>query len=345
MSTTDCVLAVDSGGSKTVCLLARADGTVLACGRGRGVASVTEVPGAALAGLQPIVGRVLDARPPGASLRAVYACLGGLNTGDVTQALRTLADGVPVVVARESSGDVICAGAPHWGFDLAIMAGTGSIAIGLSAAGERRVAGGWGPLVHDRGSGYDIGRQALRAVADSLDLSGPPTALLPALGSRPPFAEALPQDGVLSRPPSELEYAQRLAIKEAVKRTYPRLERAVVAGLFPLVAGCAHRGDAVAVAILRDAADALAALASALRRDLGLAQPRVLPMGGVFAAPEPMPALFAAALLRDCPGARVVRSDFSLIRGAVVVALQQAGLPVAAAVVERSRCSAGEQGA
>jgi len=345
LDATDCVLAVDSGGSKTVCLLARADGTVMACGRGPGVAAVTEVPGTALVGLSPIVSEVLGARPRGARLLAVYACLGGLNTADVGQALRTLADGARVVVARESSGDVVCTGAPHWGFDLAVMAGTGSIAVGVSAGGDRRVAGGWGPLVHDRGSGYDIGRQALRAIAESLDGSGPATALLPALGRQPPFAGRLPQDGVLSRSPADLSYAQRLAIKEAVKSTYPRLDRAVVAGLFPLVAECARQGDAVACTILREATSALAALACALVRDLDLTQPRVLPMGGVFAAPEPMLAMFTAALLRGCPGSQVVHRDFSLVRGAVVVALRQAGLPVDAQVVDRVRASAATHGA
>jgi len=345
MDTDGYVLALDSGGSKTVCLLARADGTVVAAARGRGAAATTVVPEAALAALAPTVSEVLRSLPGNPPLLAVYGCLGGLNTAAVTAALQQLTRGAPVEVRRESSGDVVFSGAPHWGFDIAIMAGTGTIALGVNPAGERRVVGGWGALVHDRGSGYDIGRQALQAVAEAIDYRGAATLLLPGIGREPLFAERLPQDGVLARPPAELAYEQRLAIKEAIKSLYPHLDRAVIASLFRVVAECARRDDAPACRILAQAAEAQAAMVCALAGELQLAQPRIVAMGGVFAGGEPMLGLFADAVRRACPGAQVGRSDFSLIRGAVVVALRQAGLPVDAATVERIRASAARFGA
>ena len=45
-----------------------------------------------------------------------------------------------------------------------IISGTGSIAYGRNAAGEAARAGGWGYVLGDEGSGYWIGRAALRAV-------------------------------------------------------------------------------------------------------------------------------------------------------------------------------------
>jgi N-acetylglucosamine kinase-like BadF-type ATPase len=340
MSTSDHVLALDSGGSKTVCLLARADGAVLAAARGRGAAATTEVPGAALEALTPVVTEALRALPTDGRLVGVYACLGGLNRVAVSTALQHLCGSAPVAVVRESAGEVVYCCAPYWGFDLAIMAGTGSIALGINDAGERRVCGGWGPLVHDRGSGYDIGRQALQALAETLDYRGPATLLLPAICRKPPFVESWPQDELLDQAPADLTYEQRLALKEAIKQAYPRLERSTVAGLFPVVADCARRGDVLALGILREAAAALAAMVCALARELRLAQPRIVALGGVFASREPMLSLFTEAMHGSCPGAVVTPSDFSLIRGAVVVALQRAGLPVDTAVVERVRATA-----
>ncbi|HEX8088691.1 MAG TPA: BadF/BadG/BcrA/BcrD ATPase family protein, partial [Blastocatellia bacterium] len=45
-----------------------------------------------------------------------------------------------------------------------LIAGTGSIAMGLNEAGEQARSGGWGPTISDEGSGYDIARRALKAV-------------------------------------------------------------------------------------------------------------------------------------------------------------------------------------
>src|SRR4030095_5169289 len=47
---------------------------------------------------------------------------------------------------------------------IVIVAGTGSIAYGRNAKGEAARAGGWGYVLGDEGSGYWIGRLALRAV-------------------------------------------------------------------------------------------------------------------------------------------------------------------------------------
>ena len=59
---------------------------------------------------------------------------------------------------------------------IAIIAGTGSMAIGMNEAGERARSGGWGYRFGDEGSGYYIGYQALvRAV--SQDGRAPETQL------------------------------------------------------------------------------------------------------------------------------------------------------------------------
>ena len=73
-----------------------------------------------------------------------------------------------------------------------IICGTGSIAYGRNARNQAARAGGWGHVLGDEGSGYWIGRQALRAVARAADGRGPATALTPRLLTH--FAVARPSD-------------------------------------------------------------------------------------------------------------------------------------------------------
>ena len=48
------------------------------------------------------------------------------------------------------------------GVGVALIAGTGSVAFGRAADGRTIRCGGWGYLLGDEGSGYAIGRAALR---------------------------------------------------------------------------------------------------------------------------------------------------------------------------------------
>ncbi len=60
---------------------------------------------------------------------------------------------------------------------VAVIAGTGSIAIGRNASGEHARAGGWGHIFGDEGSGWALGKEALRSIAEEIDGRGAPTAL------------------------------------------------------------------------------------------------------------------------------------------------------------------------
>jgi N-acetylglucosamine kinase-like BadF-type ATPase len=52
-------------------------------------------------------------------------------------------------------------------YGIVVISGTGMISYGYGATGESARAGGWGPLLGDIGSGYDIGLDVLRAIARS----------------------------------------------------------------------------------------------------------------------------------------------------------------------------------
>lgn len=55
------------------------------------------------------------------------------------------------------------------GEGIIVISGTGSICFGRNSSGEVCRAGGWGHILGDEGSGYDIGRRALISIARSSD--------------------------------------------------------------------------------------------------------------------------------------------------------------------------------
>jgi N-acetylglucosamine kinase-like BadF-type ATPase len=88
--------------------------------------------------------------------------------------LRALASTVDIV---HDADPVLAVGAPD-GNGIALIVGTGSVAIGRDSTGRRSVTGGWGHWFGDTGSGFDLGRRALAAVADAADGVGPATLLV-----------------------------------------------------------------------------------------------------------------------------------------------------------------------
>ncbi|WP_176222283.1 N-acetylglucosamine kinase [Tuberibacillus sp. Marseille-P3662] len=58
-----------------------------------------------------------------------------------------------------------------------VISGTGSNAIGLTNNGEIYRSGGWGHILGDEGSGYQIGLRALNKICRAYDLRDQPTLL------------------------------------------------------------------------------------------------------------------------------------------------------------------------
>jgi glucosamine kinase len=93
----------------------------------------------------------------------VYAGAGGIDTDDDAAALAALIEphvpGAKITVVHDSRL-LLAAGRANTG--VAVIAGTGSAAWGRNAEGEEARAGGWGYLLGDEGSGYWLGREAVR---------------------------------------------------------------------------------------------------------------------------------------------------------------------------------------
>ena len=173
------VLGIDAGGTKTVALLADADGRIVAEGRAGGANLQTDG--------ELEVEKVLHAVIEQATRRPRHHARGGVprhgrrrSRGRRPHHSRHHA--APRLslehADRQRRADRAGRGRRREP-GVVVIAGTGSIAYGVSQRGVAARAGGWGPTLGDEGSGYWIGRRALAAVMRDADGRGPRTALTP----------------------------------------------------------------------------------------------------------------------------------------------------------------------
>jgi N-acetylglucosamine kinase-like BadF-type ATPase len=99
----------------------------------------------------------------GGTVAQVYAGAGGIDTDADAAALAALISphvpGARITVVHDSRL-LLAAGGASTG--VAVIGGTGSAAWGRNSGGAEARAGGWGYLLGDEGSGYWLGREAVR---------------------------------------------------------------------------------------------------------------------------------------------------------------------------------------
>jgi glucosamine kinase len=230
------VLGIDAGGTKTLCLLADANGQIVAEARGPGANLHVAGEAGVEATLRDVITRTIGDR----DITPAAICIGiaGVDRDDEERAIRAIVHaicpGARILVVNDALIALV-AGA-HDAPGIVIIAGTGSITYGRNRAGEAARAGGWGHMVGDEGSGYWIGREAVAAVMRASDGRGPATRLT---------AEILTHFGV-----ADVSRLPRIVYD----RDVPRVN---VAALGPIVQRVAEGGDAVARRILDRGAEEL----------------------------------------------------------------------------------------
>ncbi len=243
------VLGIDAGGTKTVCLLADGSGTTLAEARGAGANIQAEGELA----VEKVLHQVMEDALGGRDAVPSAICLGmaGVDREDDARVIRGIMARIGHKARVLVVNDALVAleagvgGAPG----IVLVAGTGSIVYGRNAANQAARAGGWGYVLGDEGSGYWMGRLALRAVVREADRRGRATALTPRVLRH--FGAARPSD--------------------LVHAVYARGARpAVLSALAGDVQAAAAEGDAVAGQIVDAGAQALVSAAESVAVRLGL---------------------------------------------------------------------------
>jgi N-acetylglucosamine kinase-like BadF-type ATPase len=165
----------------------------------------------------------------------------------------------PVQVVNDAELLPAALGMAH---EIGLVAGTGSIAVQRTRAGRMLVAGGWGWVIGDEGSGPGLVREAGRIVAQHLETGGSAN------------------DPLVRRLFAALEIRSSARIGSAIARcgSAPVLGRHA-----PIVFEAAEAGSELAQRVIREAARGLVALIARLLSqgaDAGV----VIAGGGVIAA-------------------------------------------------------------
>ena len=297
------VVGVDGGATKTVALIGAEDGKVL--GYGRSGSSNYHNIGSAAAGraIKEAVTKARRRAKIGTSKVEVAAvALAGIDSSrDRASALRILRK---IKIARRSLliHDSLAAlrAATHGGPGIIVISGTGSAAAGMNRGGDYARAGGWGYLVDDEGSGYDIGMKALRSAIRMMDGRAPRTKLAAILKRR--FRVRRLED-VFSK-----IYSGKLGVD-------------AIAALSPLVSASATN-DKVSREILNRAGVSLAELACAVARRLRMTRddfPIVL-VGGTYRSGRHLLQPLRVRVRKECPRAKVKIMTIEPALGALSIA-------------------------
>ena len=247
-------LGIDGGGSKTLAVIVDGAGHE----RGRGVAGSSNHE---VVGLEQAVNAIHHAaeraaQAAGIALPVASAWLGlsGVDHPGDCERMAPRVSSLARDVRISNDAELALSALPRQ-VGVALIAGTGSIALGRDAAGRTARVGGWGHVFGDEGSGYAIGRAGLQAAARAADGRGPETLLL----------ERILAAWELDAPESLLA------------RVYQPFDKTVIAALAPLVLALATEGDEMAQRIEANAAHELSLAVTTVAHALDL-PPGPLPL-------------------------------------------------------------------
>jgi N-acetylglucosamine kinase-like BadF-type ATPase len=297
------VLGVDGGGTKTQAIIMDEAGRVLGEGLGGPTNVDDHAPAIIAANLETAI---RNARAQGGlgSQRFDAACLG--LAGVVSEQEREIVIGLardlrlapPERILVDHDAAVALAGGLSGRPGLVLIAGTGSACFGINAEGERHLAGGWGHLLADEGSGYWLSMEGLRAAVRAFDGRGAATDLarlaLSFLGIQTPT-----------------QIMHRLYIANP--------SRAELAAFAPTVLELAAAGDLVAWEIVARGAEALAEIVATAASRLRIVAPEVVQVGSVLNS-EVMTKALRAQLVARLPGANLVLAERKPAYGACLLA-------------------------
>jgi N-acetylglucosamine kinase-like BadF-type ATPase len=304
------LLAGEGGGSKTILCLLKKTGDFIFRMEVGGVAAIRD-------GVLPVK-RTLkegiyklckETGIPNEEISHCYFLLGGPNQKEVDSVLNECLPAARTTVGREADGNLIMNCVPYLNCMAAIMAGTGTVAVGEFDK-KRYFGGGWGYEFDDAGSGARIGKDALQAFLQFIDRRKTKTLLVEIFN---PLLHNINIDS----------FAGRMELKQKIHE----LDRRQLASYAPLVYKSFQRGDSAAKEIISHAAEDIAILAAAVvPKNTGLDEIGILGLGGIFKLGNEFRKMCSEYLKVMRPECKLVfKSNFDLAEGACLMVLQMAG--------------------
>jgi len=291
------IIGVDGGGTHTVAVAARADGTIVGSATGPGI----NYYNIGMEDARENLHQTVEALLARCGIREFDRLVLGMSAldrdADAELTRRFAGDRFdPSKLRMHSDAYIALVGATLGEPGIIVICGTGSILLLLDAQGRQHAYLGWGTLLGDPGSGYMLAIEGLRAAVDAWEAMGPETSLTAAAERH--FAFDAP--------------------RMLIDRLYdPNMTPDRIAQFGRSVLEAADHGDAVAAGILRGN---MRYLAEKCARVIGKhpEAARVTLHGGVFQHNAGARELFGGALLSRRPNARIVPPEFPPAVGAVL---------------------------
>ncbi len=240
------------------------------------------------------------------NLAVVFAGMSGVDRPDARAVMEKMIStmvpiGTKVIVDNDGVNALYSGtfGAPG----IVQIAGTGSITFGINSNGDRGRVGGWGYLIDDEGSGYDLGKEALHAIFREYDGRGKKTIL----------TESILKHFNVSLPPELIHIIYQVG-----------KSREVISPLSRYVAEAADNHDEVAKEIIHHAGRKIGKSISSLAQQLFNAEetvPVVL-VGGVFNRSDLVIPAIALALKDQKVRTTLLKPKLPPVAGAVIKAIQ-----------------------
>ncbi len=262
-----CFLTVDSGGSKTEIILYESTGEIVNKGvfKGFGVAVDEDK---ILSELASALIEVCKDKTP-----SVIACnLGGKNKKQIERTICSVYTNSRVKVFRESEGVIAKELCKKFNAQVSLMVGTGSIAVAPTDGGVV-VLGGWGANISDKGSGYQLGLDAIKLALEEIDGVNEFSLLTKTLTG-------------VDKPIGVMTADEYCNFRDSVRaRLYP-FDRENIAKLAKTVYKCAKSGDEKAINLYKKTGDDLSGIVLSAIAKTAKRLKRVVVTGGMVNAKE-----------------------------------------------------------
>jgi len=298
----DYYLGVDGGASRTSALVADSKGNIAAYETGSGTNFYAAGMEESRENLRVIVRKLGESVDISGIKRAFIgnAAIDYSAGDDVTAAYKS---GI-LDCELSMRSDIYAALAGHTpgGPGCLVISGTGSAAAARDQRGRYQQFGGWGHLLGDDGSAYDIAMQGLKAVVHRFDGMGEETLLC-----------ARVMEKYRLREPYEL-----------LRIVNPGLGKQELASFSLVVKECAGEGDKVSLRILERAAEYLAELGAIAAGFAGVSAIAVY--GSVLLRDRIVRECFERSFRRRVPGGVVAEPQLPPVGGAVILAMMEDGI-------------------
>lgn len=288
-------MAVDGGGSKLISILFDDNLNFVSTGKGGSInqnfASMDEVKKSMLESITACL--------PEGFIEPIQCCFVTMP-GPAELYLQILQSFCPVLeMKRLSEGTVCLLSGIQKRTGFVALSGTGSGAFHVTNFERVSHLGGWGSLIGDEGSGFDIGCKGIQAAIHSYDTRGPKTVLEEMIRSY-------------------FQAEDFLSVRDKLYRT-PGY-RSVIAKLCLLVLQAAELGDQIAVKIMENAGKDLAKQIIAIINRDGLSgdQANIVTAGSVWKQNTSMLSAFKQDVLTVHPTAVIKKPLFEPVMGSVV---------------------------